>query len=280
MNNHLKPIRCGNYELKFDNTIIMGVLNVTPDSFSDGGLFFDHKKAIEHAKQMFKDGAQIIDVGGESTRPGSLPISEKEELNRVKPVIEKLLKEVNVPISIDTYKPRIAEECLRLGAHMVNDVTGMTNKNIINIVKKYQVPAIAMHMKGKPKIMQKNPRYKDVVKEIKLFLKNRISAARKAGIKDIIIDPGIGFGKTTEHNLQILKRLNEFKELKCPILLGPSRKSFIGNITGMTADERLEGTLAAVAIAVMNGANIVRVHDVKECKMAVQVADAVRCVDG
>lgn len=280
MKNSVKPIRCGNYELKFDNTILMGVLNVTPDSFSDGGLFFGPKKAIEHAKQMVNDGAQIIDVGGESTRPGSLPISEKEELKRVKPVIEKLLKETNVPISIDTYKPKVAEECLKLGTHMVNDVTGLTNKNMLNIVKKYQMPVIVMHMKGKPKTMQKNPKYKDVVVDIKKFLKDRIAKARKAGIKDIIIDPGIGFGKTTEHNLQILKRLNEFKELKCPILVGPSRKTFIGNITGMPTNERQEGTLAGVAIAVMNGANIVRVHDVKECKRAVQIADAIRCVDG
>lgn len=261
-------------------TLIMGILNVTPDSFSDGGLFTNADKAIVHAKQMVKDGADIIDVGGESTRPGSLPVSEKEELRRVKPVIEKLLKEINAPISIDTYKPKVAEECLKLGAHMVNDVTGLGNKNMIDIVKKYQVPAIIMHMKGKPKIMQNNPKYKDVVNDIRRFLKERILNARKAGIKQIIIDPGIGFGKTTEHNLQILKRLGEFKELKCPILIGPSRKTFIGNITGMPTGERLEGTLAAVAIAVMNGANIVRVHDVKECRRAVQIADAIRCSDG
>ena len=275
-----KPLLCGKYKLSFDKTIIMGILNVTPDSFSDGGLFYNTDKAVEHAEQMVKDGAQIIDVGGESTRPGSAPISLKEELKRVKPVIKRLLREADVPVSIDTYKPEIAGECLKLGVHMVNDITGLTNENMLRIVKKYRVPVILMHMKGKPKTMQKNPHYKDVVDDIKQFLKNRIAKAGKAGIKDVIIDPGIGFGKTTEHNLQILKRLSEFKELKCPILVGPSRKSFIGNIIGMPPNERLEGTLAAVAIAIMNGANIVRVHDVKECKRAVQIADAIRCVDG
>ena len=280
MENSLKPIRCGNHELKFDNTIIMGVLNATPDSFSDGGLFFEQKKAIEHAKQMVKDGAQIIDVGGESTRPYSDNISEEVEIRRVTPIIKKLVKELDVPISIDTYKPKVAEDCINLGVHIVNDITGLRNLKMIELVAKYKVPAIIMHMKGKPKIMQKNPKYKDVVAEIKKFLKDRIVKARKSGINDIIIDPGIGFGKTTEHNLQILKRLNEFRELRCPILAGPSRKSSIGDITGMPVDERLGGTLAAVAIAVMNGANIVRVHDVKECKSAVQIADAIRCSDG
>ena len=278
--NSLKPIKCGKYKLEFDKTIIMGVLNVTPDSFSDGNLFFNQEKAIEHAKQMVKDGAQIIDIGGESTRPYSSPVSDKEELKRVKPIIQKLLKEIDVPISIDTYKPKVAEECLKLGVHMVNDVTGLTNKNMINTIRKYQAPVIIMHMKGKPKIMQKNPKYRNAVNEIKLFLKKRISTARKAGIKDIIIDPGIGFGKTTHHNLQILRRLNEFRKLGCPILIGTSRKTFIGNVSNATLNDRLPGTLASVAIAVMNGANIVRVHDVKECRMAVEVADAVRCADG
>ena len=271
---------CGKYNLSFDKTIIMGILNVTPDSFSDGGLFFDPKAAVKHAEQMVKDGAQIIDIGGESTRPGSAQISQEEEFRRIKPVIEVLLKKADVPISIDTCKPKVAEECLKLGAHIVNDVTGLSNKNMVNVVKKYQVPVIVMHMKGKPKTMQKNPIYKDAVAEIKKFLADKITKARKAGIKNIIADPGIGFGKTTEHNLQILKRLHEFKELNCPILVGPSRKTFIGNINGVPSNERLEGTLAAVAIAVMNGANIIRVHDVRECKKAVQLADAVRCADG
>lgn len=253
----------------------MGVLNVTPDSFSDGGLFIDTDKAVEHAMQMVKDGADIIDIGGESTRPGSEPVSNKEELARIEPVIKKLAK-MNVPISIDTYKPFVAEKCVEAGAGIVNDITGLRNKEMVDLVSKLKVPAIAMHMKGEPRNMQQNPYYKDAVKEIKEFLRKNVSRAKKSGAKNIIIDPGIGFGKTTEHNLQILKRLEEFKELKCPILVGTSRKSFIGNVTGLRVDERLEGTIASIAIAVMNGANIVRVHDVKECKKAVQIADAIK----
>ena len=271
-----KEIKCGKFVLKFDRVLVMGILNVTPDSFSDGGLFVDVEVAVHHAKQMVKDGAEIIDVGGESTRPGSEPVSEDEELKRIKPVIKRLLKEVDVPISVDAYKPKVAEECINLGIHLINDITGLRNKEMIKIVAKYKVPVIIMHMKGEPKNMQENPIYDDVVKEVKEFLGSRIREAKKAGINYIIIDPGIGFGKTTDHNLQILKRLKEFRDLKCPILVGASRKSFIGNITGLPANERLEGTLAAVSIAVMNGANIVRVHDVKECKRAVQVADAIK----
>ena len=273
--NFFKPIKLGNHELRFDRTIIMGVLNVTPDSFSDGNLFFDAHKAVEHAKQMINEGVDIIDVGGESTRPGSEPVAEKEELRRVKPVIEQLLKETDAIISIDTYKPGVAEECLKIGAHILNDVTGLNSKKMMAIVKKYNVPVIIMHMKGKPKSMQKNPKYNDAVNEIKLLLKKRILAAKKFGIKDIFIDPGIGFGKTTQHNLQILKRLNEFSELKCPIVIGTSRKSFIGSVTGLPVHERLEGTIASISIAIINGANVVRVHDVKECKRAVQIADVI-----
>ncbi len=276
MASKLDSIKCGNHELKFDKTLIMGILNVTPDSFSDGNLFFSPDKAVEHAKQMAKEGADIIDIGGESSRPGSDPVSEEEELRRVSLIIKKLAKETNVPISIDTYKPKVAEECIKLGASIINDINGLRDKKIIEVAAKYKAPVIIMHMKGNPKTMQENPVYKDVMREIKEFFSQQIEKARKSGIKDIIIDPGIGFGKTTEHNLKILKNLNEFKELKCPILVGPSRKSFMGNITGLPVNERLEGTLAAISIAIMNGANIVRVHDVKECKRAVMVADAIR----
>lgn len=274
----LKPIKCGNYCLSFDKTIMMGVLNVTPDSFSDGGLFIDTDKAVEHAKQMANDGAEIIDVGGESTRPFSEPISEEEELKRITPIIQRLINETNVSISIDSYKPKVAEECLKLGVHLVNDITGLKNKEMIKVVAKYKVPVVIMHMKEMPKNMQENPTYNDVVKEIKEFFNERINEAKKAGVNDIIIDPGVGFGKTTEHNLQILKRLSEFKDFGYPILVGPSRKSFIGDITGLPVNERLEGTLAAISIAIMNGASIIRVHDVKECKRAVQIADAIRCI--
>ena len=272
----MDSIKCGSCELKFDRTLVMGILNVTPDSFSDGNLFLNPKKAVGHAKQMVKDGADIIDIGGESSRPGSEPVSEEEELGRVSQIIKKLAKETNIPISIDTCKPKVAEECIKLGASVINDINGLRDEKMIKVAAKYKVPAVIMHMQGSPKAMQNNPFYKDVVKEIKEFFKAQIGKAKQAGIKDIIIDPGIGFGKTAGHNLQIFKNLNKFKGLKCPILVGPSRKSFIGNITGLPANERLEGTLAAISIAVFNGANIVRVHDVKECKRAVAVANAIR----
>lgn len=254
----------------------MGVLNVTPDSFSDGGLFLDSEKAITHAKQMAEEGADIIDIGGESTRPGSDPVSVQEELERVIPVIEGLKSKINVPLSIDTYKPEVAQECLQLGVHLVNDITGLQSKEMRNVVAKHKASAVVMHMQGKPKSMQENPTYKDVVNDIKTFFQERIAEAREAGIQDIILDPGIGFGKTAEHNLQILKRLHEFTDLGFPILVGPSRKSFISKVTGVVESERLEGSLAAVAIAVMNGAAMVRVHDVKETKRAIQMMDAIK----
>lgn len=269
------PIKCGGFSLNFDRTLVMGVLNITPNSFSDGGKFLDAAGAVIHSKRMVDEGADIIDIGGESSRPGAEPVPDEEEIRRVKPVIKKLVKEVNVPISIDTCKPRVAEECLRLGAHIVNDITGLRNKEMIQAVAGYKAPVILMHMKGTPKVMQENPAYKDVVNEIKGYFKSKLKDARKAGIRSVILDPGIGFGKSTEHNLMILKRLNEFRSLNCPILVGPSRKSFIGNITGLDVSNRLEGTIASVSIAIMNGANIVRVHDVKECKRAVLVSDAI-----
>jgi len=270
----LKSIKCGKHTLKFDRTLIMGVLNATPDSFSDGGLFFDKNKAVEHAKQMVEDGADIIDVGGESTRPGSEPISDEDEFARIEPIIKKIAG--IAPISVDTYKPYVARKCIGLGAHIINDITGLRNQAMIDLASELKAPIVVMHMKGEPKSMQQNPHYSDAVKEIKDFLRDRILKAKNAGIDNVIVDPGIGFGKTTEHNLQILRRLNEFTELGCPVMAGPSRKSFIGNVTGLKVDERLEGTLAAVAIAVMNGANIVRVHDIKQCKRAVQIADAIK----
>lgn len=275
-NINLKPIKCGKYTLNFDKTLIMGILNVTPDSFSDGGKFFDLKSAISHAKKLVEDGADIIDIGGESTKPGSEGISGEEELRRVLPVIERLSKEISVPISIDTYKPRVAEACILAGANIVNDVTGLRDKEMIKVCARHKVPVIIMHMQGMPKDMQRNPNYGDVVKEIKEYLKEKINEAKSDGINDIIIDPGVGFGKTVQHNLAILKHLEEFKELECPILIGTSRKSFIGKIMGDDETNRLEGTLASVSIAIMNGANIIRVHDVKECRRAAQIADAIK----
>jgi dihydropteroate synthase len=274
----VQSIRCGAHTLSFDSTLIMGILNVTPDSFSDGGLFADVDSAVAHAKKMVADGADIIDVGGESSRPGSAPLSERQELTRVLPVVSRLIKEVSATISIDTYKPGVAEACLKAGVHLLNDITGLTNPQMIQVAARFHVPVVIMHMKGTPKTMQGNPVYQDVVREIKVFFKERITAARKAGMEDIIIDPGIGFGKTLEHNLCILKNLGEFKSLGCPILVGPSRKAFIGAITGAPVTERLSGSLAAVVVSIMNGAHIVRVHDVRECSQAIHVVDAIRGV--
>ncbi len=272
----LKRIRCGDYELSFKRTLIMGILNVTPDSFSDGGRFIDSNTAIVHARQMVSDGADLIDIGGESSRPGAAPVSEKDELSRILPLVKVFVKDLCVPISIDTYKPYVAEECLRAGAHLINDITGLANPQMSSIIAQHHVPVILMHMKGTPQTMQKDPVYTDVVAEVKTFLKERIHIAHDAGIKDVIIDPGIGFGKTVDHNLQILKHLSSLTSLKHPILIGPSRKNFIGILTGLPVTDRLEGTIAAVTTAVLNGANIVRVHDVRACKRAVQIADALR----
>jgi dihydropteroate synthase len=274
----LPPLICKEYTLVFKKTLIMGVLNITPDSFSDGGLFADIDTAVSHGKKMVSDGADLIDIGGESSRPGSIPLSEKDELKRVLPVVKRLVDEVSVPISIDTYKPQVADACLKAGAHLINDITGLSNSEMRAVIAKYNAPVVLMHMKGTPKTMQNNPLYHDVVGEIKTFFQEKIITARKTGIQQIIIDPGIGFGKTVEHNLQILKHLEVFKSLGCPILVAPSRKYFIGVITGLPVHERLEGTIAAISIAVMNGANMVRVHDVKECKRAIQIVDAIRSV--
>jgi dihydropteroate synthase len=274
----LLNLQCKEHSLSFEKTVLMGILNITPDSFSDGGRFTDVDSAVAHAKQMIADGAQIIDIGGESSRPGSAPLSEQEELERVLPVVRRLLDEVSVPLSIDTYKPTIAERCLQQGVHLLNDITGLTNPALVKVAARYNVPVVVMHMKGTPKTMQQNPIYQDVIGELKTFFKQQLTIAHDAGIKQVVIDPGIGFGKTAQHNLEILKHLESFKSLRCPVLVGPSRKSFIGMITGKPVNERLEGTIAAVCVAVMNGANIIRIHDVKECKQAVQILDAIRGV--
>ncbi|MEM0492929.1 MAG: dihydropteroate synthase [Candidatus Thermoplasmatota archaeon] len=269
-------INCRGRRLKFDKTLIMGILNVTPDSFSDGGLYNKVESAVEHAIRMVDDGADIIDIGGESTRPGSTPVSITEEIKRVKPVLERLVDEIKVPISIDTYKPEVAEVVLDLGVHMINDITGLSNPDMRRIASLYKVPVVIMHMQGTPRNMQDNPTYKDVVSEVKVFLEERAKSALSDGVEGVIVDPGIGFGKNLDHNINILSRLEEFKTLGYPLLIGPSRKSFIGALTGLPVHDRLEGTLAAVSIAVMKGADIIRVHDVKACRRALQVVDAIK----
>lgn len=259
-------------------TLIMGVLNVTPDSFSDGGLYFSKEKAVARGVEMIEQGADLIDVGGESTRPGSERVSGQEELKRVLPVVEELSK-VTVPISIDSYKASVAEKCLRAGAQIINDVSALRmDARMIEVASEFSCPVVLMHMKGEPKTMQANPVYeKDVVREVKEFLQERTNFAVANGVdaNNILVDPGIGFGKTLEHNLELLRNLGELKQLGKPLLVGTSRKSFIGKITGLPESQRLEGTIASVVYAIAQGADIVRVHDVHECKRAVQVADAI-----
>ncbi len=270
-----------NFSIDFSQrTCIMGVLNVTPDSFSDGGLYFEKSIAIERAKEMVEDGADIIDIGGESTRPGAEPVSLDEELNRTIPVIETLSKEIKVPISIDTYKSIVAEKAINAGASIVNDISGLRfDPEMAEVIAKHKVPVVIMHIKGTPRNMQKEPFYENLIIEIKNYLEDSINIALSAGIeKDkIIIDPGIGFGKTFEHNLEIIHKLSEFTIFGRPILIGLSRKAFIGKILNNAPPrERVEGTAAAVAISIMNGANIIRVHDVKQMAMVAKVADAIK----
>lgn len=254
----------------------MGVLNVTPDSFSDGGQFFDPDLAVQKAKEMISEGADIIDVGGESSRPGSKAITVEEELQRVLPVVTQLAKEISVPISIDTKKPEVANACLEAGATIVNDISGLSDNSMAKIAAKHNATVVIMHMQGSPESMQNKPQYSNVIDEISNFFKERIAVAEAAGIQNIILDPGIGFGKKLEHNLEILRHLNTFTSLDYPILIGTSRKSFIGILTGQeNASERIEGTIASNTIAIMNGARIIRVHDVLEAKRALQVTEAI-----
>ncbi|NWF94065.1 MAG: dihydropteroate synthase [Syntrophaceae bacterium] len=260
-------------------TLLMGVLNVTPDSFSDGGLYFDREKAIAHGLKMVEEGADFIDVGGESTRPGSKPIGLEEELRRVIPVIESLAKEVDVPISIDTYKSGVAQRAIEAGAEMINDISGLNlDPNLAHVAVREDVPLILMHIRGTPETMQKDVHYDSLFSEILRYLKESIKRAESAGVDpgQIIIDPGIGFGKTVEDNLLIIKNLSEFRILGKPILLGTSRKSFIGRILNAEVTERLEGTLSSIAIGVLTGAHIIRCHDVLQAKRAIAVADAIR----
>jgi dihydropteroate synthase len=256
----------------------MGVLNVTPDSFSNGGKYESLEKAVERAHQMHKQGADLIDLGGESTRPGTEPVPLEEERRRVIPLLKRLLKELDLPISVDTYKAEIAREALDLGVHLINDISALTDSKLASLIAQYKVPLVIMHMQGTPRNMQENPHYDSLIFEIISFLKERIKKAESAGIdsENIIVDPGIGFGKTVEHNLEIINRLEEFKVLGKPILIGTSRKSFIGKVLGLPLEERLEGTAATVAISILKGASIVRVHDVEEMVRVARMTDAVK----
>lgn len=242
----------------------MGILNVTPDSFSDGGSYDALGPAVERALKMQSEGAAIIDIGGESTRPGAPAVDLQQELDRVLPVIRALAGELDIPLSIDTSKPRVMQAAIAAGAGMINDVNGLRAPGAIEAAKKANVPVCVMHMQGQPRTMQQAPVYEDVVSEVRQYLSDRIAACEAAGIprSRILVDPGFGFGKTLEHNLALLAGLNSFQELGVPLLVGLSRKSTIGQITGKPVDDRLAGSLAAAVMAVERGASIVRVHDV------------------
>ncbi len=281
MTNYTCPFlfRCGNYSFDLSKkTLVMGVLNVTPDSFSDGGKFLKPGDAVAQAVQMAEDGADIIDIGGESTKPGAVAVPAAEELRRVIPVIRKIVKKINLPVSIDTYKSEVAEAALSEGASIVNDISGFRfDRKIAKIAARYKAGAVLMHILGTPRDMQSKPAYRNIIKEISVYLKESAGISLRAGVKkeSILLDPGIGFGKTIEHNLLLIKKLGEIKRLGYPVLMGPSRKSFIGKILNLPAGERLEGTLAAVCACVLNGASVVRVHDVKETARAVRIIDAI-----
>lgn len=250
---------------------IMGILNVTPDSFYDGGLFNSHDRAVERACDMENEGADIIDVGGESSRPGALPVTVDEEIKRVCPVIEAIAQKVNVPLSVDTRKFEVARLALEAGASIVNDISGLTGDDrIAGLVADHNASIVLMHMKGTPETMQNGPRYDDIIAEINNFLSRAVEAALRKGIKKekIILDPGIGFGKTLEDNYHIINNLHHFKELGCPLLIGLSRKSLIGRLYSDESADRLPATIALNAAAIMNGADIVRVHDVREHGLA------------
>jgi dihydropteroate synthase len=274
-----RTLRLGGKEYDLgERTLVMGVVNVTPDSFSDGGRFKDAHEAIEHALRLEEEGADILDIGGESTRPGSDFITLDEELRRVMPVIEEVLKRVSVPVSIDTTKAEVARQALNAGCAMVNEISAMRlDPEMLPLVVGKRVPFCLMHMQGMPKDMQVEPRYDDLMGEITAFLRERAEAAEEAGAEpsDIMVDPGIGFGKNMQHNLEIIRRLNELRSLGYALVFGASRKSFMGRILDLPEGERLEGTAASVALGIAGGAHIVRVHDVREMVRVSRVADAI-----
>ncbi len=275
----------GSWDLRAQRVFIMGILNVTPDSFSDGGQFASLDRAIEHAERLAREGADAVDIGGESTRPGSDPVSATEEMNRVLPVIRELRQKIHIPLSIDTTKADVAAGAIECGASIVNDVTaGCGDREMLRVVAGTGAGIILMHMKGTPRAMQADPQYEDVVGDIRAFLDARVTAAVSAGIgrDHIAIDPGIGFGKTLQHNLLLLRNLSAIASLGMPVVIGTSRKAFIGRITGQDLPEaRIDGTIASSLYAVAQGAHILRVHDVAAVKRALDVWLAIeRSVDG
>lgn len=263
--------------LSLERPLIMGILNVTPDSFSDGGHFFSLDAAVERALEMEREGADIIDIGGESTRPNAPAVGAAQELDRVIPVIEALTRRIQVPISIDTYKAEVARAACAAGAEIVNDVTGlMFDPDMARVTAEADAGVVVMHTRGMPDTMQADTGYEDLVSEVKRYLVQSVALAREAGIADsrIAVDPGLGFGKSVEGNLELIRRLAEFRELGFPVLVGPSRKSFVGAVTGRGGGERIFGTAAAVAMSIAHGASIIRVHDVAAMKDVAVMARA------
>jgi len=274
----MTSLQCGNKTLDLSNPVVMGILNVTPDSFSDAGCFSDLDVALDQARQMVKEGAAMIDIGGESTRPGAQAVAVDEELRRVIPLIELLAKELPVPISIDSSKPEVMRAAVTAGAGMVNDVCALQMPQALQTVAELKIPVCIMHMQGEPRSMQKNPLYQQVVADVAEFLHQRVSVSLAAGIKakNIVLDPGFGFGKSLNHNLLLLKHLDRLLEMGLPLLVGMSRKSMIGAVLNdAPVAERLHGSVAAAVLAVMQGAKIIRVHDVKATAEALSLCRAV-----
>ena len=269
---------CGKFQLDLTTLRVMGIVNVTPDSFSDGGKFSQRDQAIAHALKLAEEGADILDIGGESTRPNATPVSLQAELDRVIPVIEYLVNQVNIPISIDTYKPQVMQAAIAAGASMVNDVRALQEEGALEIVAKSNVGLCLMHMQGTPQTMQLNPHYDNVVNDVKNFLQARLQASIDAGVPDnrILLDPGFGFGKTREHNITMLQNLQSFADLGQPLLVGLSRKSVLGQVTGNDVEARLYASIAASVISAMKGAKILRVHDVKATVEALKVVVALQ----
>ncbi len=276
MANSLK-LNCRGHILELGSrTHIMGVVNCTPDSFYAGSRNLDVKSAVETGIKMVEEGADILDIGGESTRPGAEYIAEEEELNRILPVIKSLLEAVDIPLSVDTYKAGVAQHALDAGAHIINDISALTfDPEMAAVIAEFNVPVILMHIKGKPKNMQENPGYENVINEINDYFRQRMQFAMERGIalNNVVLDPGIGFGKRLMDNYDIIKNIKSFKELGRPILVGPSRKSFIGKVLNLPPEHSVEGTISAATAAILNGADILRVHDVKEMKRAAMIAD-------
>ena len=260
-----------------DRTRVMGILNITPDSFSDGGRYFDPDAALRRGIEMVEQGADLLDVGGESTRPGSDPVSAEEEWRRIGPVIRSLGSQVDVPVSVDTMKREVASKAMEVGASIVNDVSGLRDPAMVRLVAGSRAGAVVMHMLGNPKTMQTHPEYTDVVRQVRSFLRERVQVLEAAGVASeaIAVDPGVGFGKTQEHNLALLNHLDRLASLGHPVVVGVSRKSFIERLGGGEPAERLPGSLAAATLAVAKGAHVVRAHDVRETVRAMRVADAV-----